>query len=82
MNRKHLISAAIVVAMIAVFYAAATKSDSPHPPRAEWLVKHKITVERNGDPKRFCFKCHEARGETPQNFCNACHKKSGVKKFY
>jgi len=82
-DRKHIGTVAIVVALIAVIYMSTTENlkDNPHPPREEWIKKHKITVLRNGNPQRFCYKCHDKRGETKETFCNACHIKSGVKKL-
>lgn len=82
MERKHIVTIAIVVAMIAVFYMWATRwQNVPHPVGEGWLKEHKVIVIRNGNPDRFCLKCHNKRGQTKENYCNDCHVKKGVKKL-
>lgn len=81
MERKHIGSIVIGVAIILVFYMWATKWQSvPHAVGEEWLRSHKVIVQRNGNPDRFCIKCHKKQGQNKDNFCNACHVKQGIKK--
>lgn len=78
MYRKHIITAVILIALIVVVYLAMTEKRI-HPPREQWIKEHKVTVERNGSPEKFCYDCHQKRfGQTKENFCNDCHKKSNV----
>lgn len=80
MDKRILGWVAIGVAIIAVFYMSYRNNNGiPHGMGEEWLHKHKVIVERNGDPKRFCLKCHEKKGQTQENFCTPCHVKRGVK---
>lgn len=80
MDKRIIGTVAILIGFVAVIYLAVSNNTGiPHGMGEEWLHKHKITVARNGDPKRFCLKCHEKQGQTQENFCNPCHVKSGVK---
>ncbi len=82
MERGKYITIAIIVALVAVIYMSTTENtkNNPHPPNSVWLPKHKITVQRNGNPERFCLDCHNKRGETQEKFCDKCHAKYGIKK--
>lgn len=79
MNKKNLITLALVVAFIAVIVLATTE-DRYHPPKEQWLKKHATTVTRNKNSDEFCLGCHNEKfGHTKENFCNDCHKASNVK---
>ncbi|ADG82007.1 hypothetical protein Tfer_0095 [Thermincola ferriacetica] len=79
MNKRVFISIALVVALLLVIYFSVT-AKRIHPPKEEWLVKHKEVVARNQNPDKFCLDCHYKKfGHTKENFCNKCHKESGVR---
>lgn len=78
MNRKHIMTGVLLLALVVVIYLAMTEKRI-HPPREQWIKDHKITVQRNKSPEKFCYDCHKKKfGQTKENFCNDCHKKSGV----
>ncbi len=78
MNKKHFVTAAIILALLLVIYFSMT-ANRIHPPEAEWVAKHGETVLRNKNPDKFCLDCHKKKfGHTKENFCNTCHKQKGV----
>ena len=80
MNKKHLISALLVLAVIATFVLYFTNRRW-HPDN--WITEHKVVYNRlkSGNLEyKNCLKCHEElRKQNKANFCNKCHKENGVK---
>jgi len=84
MKKGNIISVLIALGFILVIYFFVTEriTGNPHPKDKEaWLKKHKYTIERNGNPKKFCLDCHSKKGQTKENFCDSCHEKSGLGKI-
>lgn len=71
----RLITLLLVVAFAAVGYFALAQERNPHGDLAEWNRKHGEVVNKNQDPQRFCYKCHEAGAA----YCNQCHQAQNVK---
>ncbi|MDA8235856.1 MAG: hypothetical protein M0Z31_13885 [Clostridia bacterium] len=83
MKKGTVISALIALGFVLVIYFAVTENVAGNPHGADreaWLKEHKLTIERNKNPKEFCLDCHSKRGQTKENFCNSCHEKSGLGK--
>jgi cytochrome c553 len=89
MERKRmirtLITASLVVALIAVIYVSQQYDPTnPHATvsKETWLhgpKGHGYAVLNNQAPWKQCYTCHEKKGYGGQEFCVNCHDKSGVK---
>lgn len=78
LNRKNIISVLLILAVVAVFYFWATRTEHGNP--AQWIKNHGAVASRHEDINKFCVDCHTKKlKQTKDNFCNECHKRSNIK---